>query len=1119
MSPRTQTEPEAFDLTGPLPTGATVLEASAGTGKTFTIAALATRFVASGTPLDQLLIVTFTRAATSELQERVRERMVFTERELSRVVAGAPPLSSDAVVALLAEGEPDEVELRRARLEAAVSNFDAATISTTHGFCRRALEELGTLGDLEPDATFADNIDDLIREVIDDLYTRRFFSPRDRLTMSRREAGQVAGIAIENSTAVIHPLNPADGSAAAMRRQFAEIARNELARRKRALALMTHDDELTRLLATLRDEHGGQRAAAALRTRNSVVLIDEFQDTDPVQWEIVQKAFDHEGVTLVLIGDPKQAIYGFRGADVYAYIDAAEVAGRRATLDVNHRSDQDLLTGLDALFGDARLGHPEIEYRHMRAATAAQNSRLHDAPVAEALRVRILDSTDPALETNKSGYPTGPSARDLIARDLADDVVRLLASQATLERPDPHGGPAVRGQIAPGDVAVLVYSHQQAALIRDRLVDVGVPAVINGAGSVFGTDAAGEWRVLLEALERPASSPRARAAALTAFIGWNAEQLAAAGESELDQLHQRLYGWARVLREHGVATLTATVMAQTRVPERVLARVDGERRMTDLQHIAQVLHGAASAEHLGLSALTGWLRERIAAAREEGSNEELTRRLDSDAAAVQVLTIHRSKGLEFPIVYCPFLSYPRKRDFDQEPIYFHDPDAGYLRSVDVGLEGAGYKRHLHQHAVEERGEDLRAAYVALTRARHQVTIWWASTWDSKNSPLSRLLFERDSEGNIAWEGGGIADDAAAWKRFEEVARIAPASVSLERAQAAWPPVRWQGDIQADSELTVAHFDRELDTRWRRTSYTAITAAAHDALIGSEPEERGIADEPPAPDDALASTELPLSTMTGGTQVGTVIHRVLERVDFDAEDLTASLTALLDEWARPGVLGTDTADVAAGLAVALSTPLKGERGSLRLTEVTLKDRLDELAFELPLAGGDTPSGDVSLAEIATLLRSSLPAGDPFAVYADRLTDPTLTGVFHGYLTGSIDLVVRAADPAGRIRYSVVDYKTNWLAGPGEELRAWNYRPEALALEMQRTHYALQALLYSVALHRYLRWRLPSYDPERDLGAVHYLFLRGMLGADARTGVFTWNPPAGLIVDLSELLDGR
>jgi exodeoxyribonuclease V beta subunit len=258
-------------------------------------------------------------------------------------------------------------------------------------------------------------------------------------------------------------------------------------------------------------------------------------------------------------------------------------------------------------------------------------------------------------------------------------------------------------------------------------------------------------------------------------------------------------------------------------------------------------------------------------------------------------------------------------------------------------------------------------------------------------------------------------------------------------------------------------------------------------------------------------------------VGTVIHRVLEAVDFTDSDLAGVLAEALR-----GVRGRGAADLGCtaevagdGLARALATPL----GDLTLSELALGDRLDELGFELPLAGGDHPSGRVGLRAVADLLREWLAADDPLAGYAERLGDPELTGVFRGYLTGSIDLLARRGDG----RFALIDYKTNWLAPAGEPLSAWHYRPAALAEEMVRSHYVLQALLYLVALHRYLRWRVPGYAPETHVAGVHYLFLRGMIGPGTPApggepcGVFTWRPPSGLVVALSDLLatggDGR
>jgi exodeoxyribonuclease V beta subunit len=260
-------------------------------------------------------------------------------------------------------------------------------------------------------------------------------------------------------------------------------------------------------------------------------------------------------------------------------------------------------------------------------------------------------------------------------------------------------------------------------------------------------------------------------------------------------------------------------------------------------------------------------------------------------------------------------------------------------------------------------------------------------------------------------------------------------------------------------------------------------------------------------------------MPTGVHVGTFVHRVLEATDFAAADLPGELAAhVAAAQARGQVEVGDREAVVAGLEAALETPLGPLVGDLRLRDVRRCDRLDELDFELPLAGGDAPAGRLALGALGALVAVHLPAGDPLAGYAERLGDPSLRATVRGYLTGSIDLVVRVGDA-----FALVDYKTNRLAPPGEPLSAWHHRPAALRAEMERAHYGLQALLYTVALHRYLRWRLPRYEPERQLAAVLYLFLRGMTGPETPRvdgtpcGVFAWRPPAPLVTALSDALD--
>jgi exodeoxyribonuclease V beta subunit len=1118
---------QPFDLRGSLPTGVTVLEASAGTGKTYTIAALAARYIAQGTPLHRLLLVTFTRMATGELRERVRERLVSVEHGLRQALAGITAQDGDPIVELLADGPSERIERRRTRLARALADFDAATIATTHGFCQEVLGGLGIAADLEPDTAFVEDLSDLVADVVDDLYVRRFHrgaAPAFDLD----QAMEIARVAVANPSARIVP---AYGETPEMRRRLACAVREELERRKRRLAVMTYDDLLTRLHASLSGD-AGAATAERLRDRYDVVLVDEFQDTDPVQWDIMHRAFGEGGGTLVLIADPKQAIYAFRGADVYAYLDAAHGAAAHATLNINWRSDQRLIDAYDALFAGTTLGHEGIAYRRVQAAAANQAPRLSGAPVDAPLRIRVVDRT--AVAQTPTGLAKADSARRHIATDLAADLSALLSSPAEIELRSQNGATIDRRPVRPAHVAVLVPTNRNAALIREALEQAGIPAVINGAGSVFATDAAREWLALLEALERPASTARAHSVALTGFLGWSSERVACAEELAWEHVHRALHEWARVLRSTGVASLLEVVTLVEGLPARILAHADGERRLTDIRHIAQLLHEAASTEPLGTTALAAWLRRRMAEAHDDTGDEERSRRLDSDAEAVQVLTIHRSKGLEFPIVYLPFLWEPSYISREARPVLFHDPDAGDERAIDVSLEGPDFDLHRTHYLHERRGEDLRLAYVALTRACHQAVLWWAGSWDSRNSPLGRLLFSRDHDGNVAPIGTSTPTDAAARARFRQLADDAHGAVTVEPATPGAPHPYREPPV-TPATLTAAPFDRALDLRWRRTSYTDITAGSYDASVASEPDEPLISDEPadaqatpflarssPPSDHDLSAPSL-LSEMPVGARIGTFVHGVLEATDFAAAALERELHAHVQARLGPRAIEIgDPAIVVAGLRAAIETPLGPLLGGAALCDFQLSDRLDELEFELPLVGGDEPTGWLTLAGVAAAVRRHLPAEDPLAGYAERLEDQSLRAQVRGYLTGILDLVVRIPGADGP-RFAVLDYKTNWLAGPEEPLTLFHHRPSALAAVMARHHYGLQALLYTVALHRYLRWRLPAYEPERHLAGVAYLFLRGMVGPDTpivdgmRCGVFAWRPPGALVTELSDLLD--
>jgi len=1150
--------PRRFDPFGDLPTGTVVLEASAGTGKTHTIATLTTRYVAEGTAaLPEIMLVTFGRAATSELRDRVRDRLVTVERALR---GPAPANHPDALVAFLAAVGDAELERRRERLRVALSQLDAATITTTHGFCQQMLTALGTAADVDLATAFLPDVADLVEEVTDDLYVR-LFADQSEPVLSPRDVREVARAAVSDHGAVVAPSDAAEGSVAATRYAVAVAARREVESRKRAMHLLDYDDLLVLLRRTLTDPEHGETAAQRVRSRFRVVMVDEFQDTDPEQWEILRTAF-HGHRTLVLIGDPKQAIYAFRGADVVTYLRAVEDAADTATLSTSWRSDGPLLAGLHALLGETALGDPRIVVRPVDPAHP-------EARLSGGAPVRLRQVTRRAYRLGGSSAPSAPDARALLAKDVAADVARRLATSAgggdrvrddAADDPragDPSGTERWRG-LEPRDVAVLTRTNAQAEAVRSALVALGVPAVVSGPSSVFGSAAAADWLTLLAALEQPGLHRRATALALTPFVGWDAQRLATATDADHDELGDTVRAWARLLADRGVAAV-AEVAARQGTTARVMARTDGERYLTDLRHVTQALHEAAVTEGLGTAALTAWLRARVA---EVGSvfTDERTRRLETDAAAVQVVTVHAAKGLEFGVVYVPF-GWERFEPDDQELFAFHD-DHGQRVLHLGGVGSPGFVDARARSRDEELGEDLRLLYVALTRARHQVVVHWTPTKRSTGSgPLTRLLL---ADRLLGGEPGrharpdAMRDDAVR-SAFEAVAARSGGTVVVEQVDARPKGERWSPGSRGVTDLDVATAAHLPDREWRRASYSALTAAAHHGPVGgveSEPEDPGVQDEPEEAADVEetgpavpvvaarpgADVPSPYEGQPGGTAFGTLVHEILEYVDTAAADLDAEVRARCAQAATVRVPGVEPASLATALGLSLRTPLGPIAGGLTLAQIHPRDRLPELEFELPLAGGDETDGirPSTLRDVADVLRAHLPTDDAFARYPDLLaalaeesgSDPRsgAAGVpLRGYLTGSIDAVLRvpadgSADP-GRRRYLVVDYKTNRVGPPGLPLAVGDYHPDAMRDAMLASHYPLQLVLYLVALHRYLRWRVPGYDPDRDLAGGAYLFVRGMAGPGTPVGpdgtpfgVVAWSPPPGLVVALSALLDG-
>ena len=1092
---------ERFDLLGPLPAerSTTVLEASAGTGKTFALAGLVTRYLAEGkATLDQMLLITFGRAASQELRERVRCQIA------AAVVAFDDPstVGDNELVASLLKGTDAQRAVRRQYLHDALAGFDAATIATTHQFCQLVLKSLGVAGDTTANVTLLESLDELVVEIVDDLYLAHFGQQRDDPVLQYRDALRVARAVVNNPSTELRPRDPEPGSHAAVRVGFAEEVLAELDTRKRRLGVLGYDDLLSRLADALATDHSPARAR--MHQRWPIVMVDEFQDTDPVQWQVIDRAFSGRS-TVILIGDPKQAIYAFRGGDIVTYLRAAETAGEKKTLVTNWRSDAALIDRLQVVLRGAQLGDPAIVVDEVEAYH--QGHRLAGAPRNHPFRLRVV-----RRETlGRNGLQNLPidELRAHIGADLAADIRALLAAGATFD-----GKP-----LQARDIAVIVERHKDASACFRALCDAGIPAVYTGDTDVFASDAADDWLCLLEAFDQPHRPGMVRAAAATMFFGETAESLAAGGDALTDRVAETLREWAGHARERGVAAIFEAAQLQG-MGDRVLSWQGGERHMTDLAHIAQLLQDVAHREHYSLPALRDWLRRQR---DERDGATERNRRLDSDAAAVQIMTVYVSKGLQYPIAYLPF-AFNRNTQ-DREMVLFHDRGARCLHIGGKDSPDFGEVERLGRQ--EDASDDSRLTYVAMTRAEAQVVAWWSPAFDEPNGGLSRLLRDRrPGEPSVRdrCEPAKISDDDA-MARFREWEEAGGPVIeeSVVIASPSMPPE------PVPSNLDSRHFHRGIDTGWRRTSYSGLIRVTETTGVTSEPEATELDDEvgdiPLTQAASGPDVPSPMADLPAGAKFGTLVHAVLETADPLAADLATELESHIRKHSTWWPVDVAPEVLAAAMVPMHDTTLGPLAGGLTLRQIGLRDRLRELDFELPLAGGDlrSPAPEIRLADLGTLLRAHLPADDALAAYADRLMGGALGAQsLRGYLTGSLDAVLRVPDGAGH-RYLVVDYKTNWLGDAERPLTAADYDRPRLVEAMLHSDYPLQALLYSAVLHRFLRWRLPDYDPAQHLGGVLYLFVRGMCGANTPvvdghpSGVFSWRPPSSLVTALSDLLD--
>ena len=1141
-----------LDLTGPLPSGRLVIEASAGTGKTYSLTALVVRHVAErDLAASELLVVTFTRAAAAELRDRIRRALVDATRALR---SGAVPPEYRWMRVLLDADEAQRAEYLT-RLDTAVATFDDATITTIHGFCQQALRQLGLRSGTGLHSELADNTALLVDEVCRDLVVAELLHDAAALswpastpvtpTKVLKDLTAAVSSLLGNPGAVAVPqpsaVRVASGDSVERLTRWVQLvntAVDEVDRRRRARHELSYDDLVTGLCNAVTHPLDGPAVVAALTSRYHLVLVDEFQDTDPVQWRILHTAFTGD---LVTVGDPKQAIYRFRGADVHAYLSATE-GQPTVHQSTNHRSDADLVAATNTLLAHMELGDPRIAVAPVSPAESAPARGL--TPGAPLVLRRVPD--DAGIQSSKG--LSSPLAQQAIIADLVRTVVDLLEHHTLTMR-------ETAVAVHPGHIAVLVPSHATADRVMTALGRAGVPAVRTRTGSVFDTPAAAEWALLLSALERPSHAPTVRAAALGVFLHLrpvDIDPAATGSAARLAEVQQRCAQWAAQLAARPFLAWFDHVRADSEVVGTLLADGAGERDLTDIDHIAELLAaelgggiGTSSGTSSGTTAAAArrCLDRLTAAATDADELGPQMRRIDSDAQAVQITTLHGSKGLEYPIVLLPFSwsAAPAKSLLvynDQSGQRHIDIASGQgWNGPDVHTTQVGRKWHAD---VESRGDHLRLLYVGLTRAQHRTVVWWAPTPDSARSALNIALFDRDAHGEplrtpatlTAGKNGGVkprvptakpVDDADAARRLDLLARLSEGRIAVEVCPTDTPAVVWNPPAPASAppELAVAATGGRslVDPSWRRWSFSAITRTL-DQFVVPPPPVMGGADEPSDEPSDLAgpAVGMPWVDLAGGTSFGTLVHAVLERIDPTSPTLAVDLHDAVWAQLRSDRLPVDADVLIAGLTAALHTPLGPALHGRRLADLAAGDRLAEMTFDLPLAGTRTRFSSRRIGEV---LVGTLAADDPQLPYARSLAEGRFDVQLAGFLQGSIDAVLRVGTP-GEPRFVVVDYKTNRLHQRGVAAPLDAYHPDLLPEAMAHHDYPLQALLYSVAVHRYLRWRMPAYDPATHLGGVAYLFLRGMVGEHTPThagqpyGVFSWRPAPAAIEALDRLL---
>lgn len=1157
-----------------------LIEASAGTGKTYAISVIFLRLIIENNfRIEDILVVTFTIPATMELRMRIRDRL----RDAVSVIEGRE--IEDKTIPLLMEKYKGDNAMKQ-RVLTALKTFDQASVYTIHSFCQQMLVdnafESGSLFSSEivnDDALIEQGVADLCRltlyntspvlvsyfmdncspaELLE-LYKKRPLSPDLRIEPEDSEAeiesleasytllgelySQLSAVWMKESVKVAAIFHESDvlkrniykedsmdaliedmddylssddpfsifdkfqnytaekiksslkkgaeypesevfeicqniynsiqeyheyGSSflISVKKRLFDVIDDLILYRKSISSSRSFDD-------LIKDAHrglggkSGELLGSKIRARYKAALIDEFQDTDNLQFDIFNNLFNNGKTILFLIGDPKQAIYRFRGADIFSYMKASQLMKNRYTLAHNWRSRAELIECINAIFG--RCSNPfifeKIQFYPVKPGEETQGAVLLEK-----------GNPLPPLDIWLAGEDSESGDNALIEK-LSAEISLLINRDA--------GNPYTLGErtINPGDIAVLVRTRRQGMEVRDAFARFNIPSVSRGMDNVFNTDEAGALFFIVSAIADPSNYHLVKAAASTIAMGGNAEVLfgfrqdSSDAAEKLDDLTSRFYNYRETWMSGGFLNMIADFLEGESVPARLFALNGGERMITNINHIAEILHEAEHENDFTPKELAAWFANTIASPPD---NDEYAMRLERDDDAVNIITMHACKGLEFPIVYCPFLAH--SGDNRGNYVIYHDPADGDRPVMYLNKNVPDEVKEIK--AAEDLAENVRLLYVALTRAKSSCRVMLAPNRNFSKSAAYHIFVSSAGYDSVKYSREilvaailGLAESSGGRIGFSEGTVLNGKSYTAEK--------------HAADNISVREFTGEVRESWKTHSYSAIAsrfashAVSEDKDFQSEYHTRQLKGEG-------------IFGFASGARAGLCIHEIFEKTDFTLKDKdsVAEICGNILEKYRYDVSAKSHL---AGMFFNVVNSVLDKNTGLKLSVIGESSRLTELEFNFPMEYFD-----------AVKFRNIFRGGDQYSekIYHQLSSDHSEPG---GMMKGFIDLIFEYNG-----RYYIADWKSNHLGNSCSD-----YSQDRITLEMEKHNYFLQYYIYTAALNRYLQQRLgSSYSYEIHFGGVYYFFVRGMNpDTPGSTGIFRDRPDKSIIEKLDKYFTGE